>query len=144
MSCSRSLFVATAHVGIALRRITSTRPTRSAQAIGVIGREREQRVRVAELGFHEIDGVRKSTLKIGRILRTTHSEVREMVQEVAEGVLAVRGVLLRIEDVGVPELIDLLDGDDGSVGILDVQDEETAILFRDLLCEVTGPSLALA
>lgn len=62
------------------------------------------------------------------VVLTTHPEVREVVQEEPEGSLAVLGVLEGIEDVRVPDLVDLLGGDDGLIGVHRDQLEEPTVL----------------
>ncbi len=44
--------------------------------------------------------------EIGTILRPTHAKVRKMMEEEPEDLLAIRPILLRVQDVVVPELVD--------------------------------------
>jgi len=65
--------------------------------------------------------------QVGGVRLAAHAEVREVVQEVAEHVLAVLRVFLRVEDVAVPELVHVLGRRDGFLGELDQHGEEPLI-----------------
>lgn len=75
------------------------------------------------------------------VLFATQPEVREVVQEEAEDLVAVLGVLGRVEDVGVPHRVDVLGGDDGLVRVHQVEDQEPAVERDPAICFLQGHPL---
>lgn len=81
--------------------------------------------------------------KILPILVATHTEVREVVQEVAKYDLTVLGILLRIEDVVVPERVNVLGRHDRATRVQGVEVQEPLVPDLRLTHLLEGPSLAL-
>lgn len=81
----------------------------------------------AELLLEEFAGFRKGVAEVLRILLPPHPEVREVMEEEAEDLLAVTRIGARVEDVLVPEGIDRLCGDDRLLRETDVQLEELLV-----------------
>jgi len=77
------------------------------------------------------------------ILVAAHAEVREVVQEVTERDLAILGVLLRVEDVIVPERVNVLSRHDRKVRIDAVEVQKSLVPDLHLTRPLEGPSLAL-
>lgn len=72
------------------------------------------------------------------VLRTTRPQVGEVVEHEAEDVGAVLDVLGRVEDVGVPDRVELLGGDDRLVRVHRRQLEEAAVLGDETVRLVDG------
>jgi len=67
------------------------------------------------------------------------------MQDKAEAVLAILNVLLGIQDMELPELINQFGGHDERMGILPMfkaQNQETAILLRHPTGKIQGPAVA--
>lgn len=81
--------------------------------------------------------------QIGMIFFPTHSEVREVMEEEAENGLAVLSILGCVEDVLMPEEIDLAVGNDISIGIDPLQDEKIFVLPLYFVAELRTPTVPL-
>jgi len=67
-------------------------------------------------GTEDVDGkflsAPERNFEIPAVLLATHAEIRKVVQEVAEDLVAILGILPGVQDVRMPELVDQLGGDD--------------------------------
>lgn len=83
----------------------------------------------AEPAGHEL-GAEELLRAALHLLRAADSlQVRMVVDEPSENALAVRGVLLRVEDVRVPDLVEVGGpGDDDLVGVLPDEIEEAEVV----------------
>src|SRR6266700_4145671 len=81
--------------------------------------------------------------EVRRVFLSAHPEIGEVMQEVAEHILAVLGVLHGVEDMAVPELVHVLARRDRFFGVLDGQRQKTPVRDRHLIDVFAGPALAL-
>jgi hypothetical protein len=77
-------------------------------------------------------------MQLRLILRATGPQVGEVVEHEAEDVGAVLDVLGRVEDVSVPDRIELLGGNDRLIRVYRRQLEESAVLGDEAICFVDG------
>src|SRR6266705_1690748 len=81
--------------------------------------------------------------EVRRVFLSAHPEIGEVMQEVAEHILAVLGVLHGVEDMAVPELVHVLARRDRFFGVLDGQRQKTPVRDLHLIDVFAGPALAL-
>lgn len=89
-------------------------------------------VRSSERGLVQRSRLLELLLKVGGVVLVAHPEVREVVEEEAEDGLAVLLVLEGVQDVRVPELVELPRGDDDHARVEGVQQQEAAIHHLEL------------
>lgn len=88
---------------------------------------------ITEVLDEQLTGLRELVLQQLEVLGATLAQVREVVQEEAEDGLAVLLVLHRVQDVGVPRLVDLLRRHDRTLGVHHAQLQELAVETDDLV-----------
>jgi hypothetical protein len=84
----------------------------------------------AEVLLVEAVGLGESLPQTRSVVKATEAEIREVVEEAVEDALGVIPVLRRVEDVGVPHLVDLARWRDALARVEQVEDEELAVLGR--------------
>jgi hypothetical protein len=88
----------------------------------------------------EVERTLEGCLEIGAIFRAPHPKIGEVVQVLAEEVLAVLSVGSGVEDVGVPEFVDRTRGTDLLARVADVEREELAVEILDLVTVLVNPA----
>lgn len=83
---------------------------------------------LTEVRDEQLTGLSELPLQQLEVLGTALAQVREVVQREAEDGLAVLLVLERIQDVGVPHLVDVLRRHDATLGVHHAQLQELTVL----------------
>ena len=122
---------------LALREIAEERAVASREELAEAGQG------LAELDQKQVGCLVESVAERLRIVDTAHAEVREMVEIRAEHLVAVGEVLLRVEDVIVPERVDRLRWHDRVGRILEVEAQEALVPDLNGVHLLAGPSFAL-
>ncbi len=108
---------------------------------------REERVkigqRLAEFREEQIGRLAEGIAQGLRIFRPSHPEVREVMEVCAEHLVAVGEVLVRVEDVVVPEGVDGLRRHNRIGGVLEVEGQEPLVPNLDGIHLLESPTFTL-